>query len=242
MPQYDLAGNPLPEKNTDQNAPLGGDPPPVQRPLYAQGAQQTAPTRYDMAGNPLPSQNPPAAAAPTRYDFAGNPIAAAPPATPYYAAPPAAANSTWPPPPNNAGYGRPTFVNTSGSQGDVPFEIANLKWNWGAFLLPRLWCYRHGLAQVATMLWVSLFIIRFLNNMMTGGSALIPIIVTLLLDWGIGIYLGFNGHRIAWRNRRFDDITEFFKVQRAWLIGGIVWQVFLNGLFLFVIFSVAAMK
>lgn len=49
----------------------------------------------------------------------------------------------WPPPPTGAPYGQVEEANTSGTTAPVPTEIANLKWNWGAFLLPFLWSVNH---------------------------------------------------------------------------------------------------
>ncbi len=187
MPEYDLAGNPLPEKNTGQNAPLGG-PPPAQRPPYAPPPQQSmpsqsAPVRYDMAGNPLPA-------------------AAAPP-------PGAAPVGSWPPPANRY---QQAQENTSGMKGDVPPEIANLKWNWGAFGLSWIWGFGNqvtGLA-VAVLLLPLLGFIPFVN------------FVSPFVSLGLIIYLGLNGHKLAWQNRRFEGgVSQFMDVQRAWSNWGI---------------------
>jgi hypothetical protein len=183
-------------------------------PAYAPSGE-SAPVRRDLAGNVIPNA---ASATP-------------PPANPYAYAPGPQVTpqpGTWPPPPsgNAAGlYSMPQARNTSGSQGDVPPEIARLKWNWGAFCIPRLWCYRHGLRAVATALWVTAYLLRFLHGVAPPIQVQIISVLYYVADYALAIYLGFKGNEMAWRNRHFPGgIEEFFKVQRAWMIGGLIWQ------------------
>lgn len=49
----------------------------------------------------------------------------------------------WPPPPTSMAFGQGEELNTSGTNGPLPPEIARLKWNWGAFLLAFLWSVNH---------------------------------------------------------------------------------------------------
>ncbi len=72
-------------------------------------------------------------------------------------------------------------------------------WSWGAFLLNWFWGPFNGT-------WIALL-------------CLVP---------GIGfvmaIILGFKGREWAWRNRRWDSVDHFNRVQRRWSIGAlIVW-------------------
>lgn len=200
MPQYDLAGNPLPES-----------------------ASSSSP-RTDLAGNPLP------AAPAVRYDLAGNPLPASAPPTPVYAPAPGMANAgtIWPPPPSpasRASWQEQQRLNTSGQQGDAPSEIAALKWNWGAFSFYRLWCYKHGMTTLASIMWGSLYVMRHLGGFMPQFAGLIWV-TYMLLDYGLAIYFGLSGHKLGWRNRRFEGgVEEFFKVQRAWMIWGLLWQI-----------------
>jgi len=233
---------PPPESNGFRAVPA---PQPVARPLPPSAPPRPAPSfapsgetvKYDLAGNPLPLNGPagaqgggvaaPAAPYPpasgVRYDLSGNPLPAMP----------APAAGAWPPSPTG-GFAAAQMQNSSGKQEDVPPEIARLHWNWGAFLFPRLWCYWHGMSTVASMMWGALVFLRVINNMHVMYAGVLSGLYGIA-EFGFSIYLGLNGHKIGWRNRRFPSIDEFFKVQRAWMIAGLLLQVVVIGFWAFVI-------
>jgi len=100
--------------------------------------------------------------------------------------------------------------NTSG-QGDnavVPAEID--RWNWGAFLLNWIW----GIG----------------NNTLIALLMFVPLVNFVML-----FMLGFKGSDWAWRNKRWDSIEQFRRVQRSWARWGVVvwvgWLAFMLGLF-----------
>lgn len=159
-------------------------------------------SQYDLSGNPLPEDNAP------KTDLSGNPMPASPAPPPGMNPPPSA---VWPPPPTSQpGYGQPA-VNTSGTKGDIPPEIAALKWNWGAFLLSFLWTVNHKMSWG----W-GLLVLGLLSNIPFLG------ILFSLVSLGIAIYLGLNGHKLGWQNRRFEGgMSEFIAVQQKWLIWGV---------------------
>jgi hypothetical protein len=64
-------------------------------------------------------------------------------------------------------------------------------WSWGAFLLNWIW----GVG----------------NNTWIGLLALIPFV-----NIPVSIWLGMNGREQAWRNRHWDSIDHFNRVQRQW--------------------------
>lgn len=79
----------------------------------------------------------------------------------------------------------------------VPPEID--RWNWGAFLLTWIW----GIG----------------NNVLIALVALVPIVNFVMM-----FVLGAKGSSWAWRNKRWDDVAHFKRVQRNWAIAGaIVW-------------------
>ncbi len=87
--------------------------------------------------------------------------------------------------------------NTSG-QGKaavVPDEVRG--WSWGAFLLNWIW----GLFNRT---WIAL-------------AVLLPVI-----GFVVWIILGLKGNEWAWRNKRWDDVEHFKRVQRKWAIAGLV--------------------
>jgi hypothetical protein len=81
--------------------------------------------------------------------------------------------------------------NTSGqgSSATVPAEID--RWNWGAFLLNWVW----GVG----------------NNTFIALLMFIPL-VNLVMPFVLGV----KGSSWAWRNRKWDSIEEFRRVQRNW--------------------------
>lgn len=87
--------------------------------------------------------------------------------------------------------------NTSG-QGDsteVPREIM-MKWNWGAFLLNWIW----GLG----------------NKTYVALLCLIPVVGVVL-----AFVLGVKGSEWAWKNKRWESIEHFQRVQKRWAAWGI---------------------
>lgn len=64
-------------------------------------------------------------------------------------------------------------------------------WSWGAFLLNWIWAVG--------------------NNTWIGLLALVPFVNIPMVFW-----LGMNGREHAWRNRHWDSIDHFNRVQRLW--------------------------
>jgi serine/threonine-protein kinase len=108
-------------------------------------------------------------------------------------------------------HNRPTEIDS------VPDEIPG--WNWGAFLLPGLWC-------LSNQVWLGLIA---WSGLFTAG-----------LGWlAIGILMGAKGNEWAWQGRRWRSVEAFKAHQRIWtvvglivgtnalLIGGLVGAVFL---------------
>lgn len=81
--------------------------------------------------------------------------------------------------------------NTSG-QGkgsEIPEGIKG--WSWGAFIFSWIWA-------IGNKSWVGLF-------------ALVPYIGFIM-----SFVLGFKGREWAWRNKRWESIEHFQRVQRKW--------------------------
>ena len=72
---------------------------------------------------------------------------------------------------------------------DIPDEARGFC--WGAFLMPLFW-------SVGNKTWVGLL-------------ALVP-----MLQLPIGIWLGFKGREMAWRNCNWKDADHFNRVQLRW--------------------------
>jgi hypothetical protein len=87
--------------------------------------------------------------------------------------------------------------NTSGQgQGvDIPPGVAG--WSWGALLANCIW-------GIANNTWVALL------TAVPG------------LGFFVAIYLGVNGRELAWRNKRWDNLEHFNRVQRLWSIWALV--------------------
>ncbi len=85
--------------------------------------------------------------------------------------------------------------NSGGGSGIVPPEGVK-GWSWGAFLLNWIW---------------ALF-----NKTWIGLLCLIPYV-----GFVVGIYLGIKGRELAWRNKRWDSLEHFNRVQRSWSVWGV---------------------
>ena len=94
---------------------------------------------------------------------------------------------------------------TSASQGPaaVPREVD--RWNWGAFLLNWIW----GIG----------------NNTLVALLALVPVVNLVVM-----VILGAKGSEWAWRNKRWESVEQFRRVQRNWAIAGVIVWVAVIGL------------
>ncbi|BDI33567.1 hypothetical protein CCAX7_56180 [Capsulimonas corticalis] len=216
MARFDLSGSPIfdPDDN-DASAPAPQTPPPYTPPGRAAGTPPQAPPpgfandqAPPWAGQSTSGARPPAAGAPA------SPGTNAGPRAPraYPIDPP---RSPLPTP----DYDSPYSGNDSGHNATVPPEVAALRWNWGAFFLPPMWCASHGVPTLGYI--YDLIAILFLLSPFVFGPtyALLVFFSTAFLMFGIGIYLGARGNEIAWRNRAFDNgVDGFFLVQKGWLI------------------------
>lgn len=99
-------------------------------------------------------------------------------------------------------------LNTSGMGKDavVPEEVKG--WCWGGFLWGWIWGIGNGtfIALLNLIPWVGLV---------------------------VQIYLGVKGRELAWRNKRWESVEHFNRVQRLWslwwlgLVGGVIALAFL---------------
>ncbi|MDX2214714.1 MAG: serine/threonine-protein kinase [Oculatellaceae cyanobacterium bins.114] len=90
-------------------------------------------------------------------------------------------------------------TSSSGNNQEIPDEVPG--WNWGAFLLPGLWC-------INNQVWIGL--------LSWSGFA------TAMVGWLIGGFvLGVKGNEWAWKSRHWRSLEVFKRNQRNWAIGGI---------------------
>lgn len=165
--------------------------------LQAQQALATlAPQqRYAPQTPPNLPPMPPPTYAPTAPSYAPLPIYQnQPPPAPYYG------QTNVPTAPYM--YNVNDFQNTSGMNADVPYEVATCRWNWGAFLWSWIWLMGHGM--------VGWGLLALLANIVPGGGI------------AVSIYLGIDGHKLAWKNRRFSSLEDFFRVQTRWAWGWLI--------------------
>jgi hypothetical protein len=96
--------------------------------------------------------------------------------------------------------------NTSGMKTTVPVELQG-GWNWGAFFFSWIWLIAHKMVGLGVGLFVGSLVLGFIPivNVLSGVAGL-----------GISIYLGTNGNRIGWQNRRFESVADFRVCQAVW--------------------------
>ena len=95
--------------------------------------------------------------------------------------------------------------NTSGRGSDSHIPAGVKGWAWGPFLLNWIWA-------LGNRTWIGLL-------------CLIPYIGFIP-----AIYLGFKGRELAWRNKRWDSLEDFNRVQRLWTIWSLILTVGVAGL------------
>lgn len=87
--------------------------------------------------------------------------------------------------------------NTSGQGKAMPLPPGIIKWNWGAFAFGWLW----GLFNRT---WIALL-------------TLIPVVNIVMV-----FVLGAKGSEWAWRNKHWDSVEHFRRVQRKWAMAGAI--------------------
>jgi zinc-ribbon domain len=80
------------------------------------------------------------------------------------------------------------------ADGDIPDGVKG--WSWGAFLLNWIWA-------IGNRTWWGLL-------------AIIPYVGVIVAIW-----LGLKGREMAWKNRRWDSLEHFNRVQRKWSQWGV---------------------
>jgi hypothetical protein len=80
---------------------------------------------------------------------------------------------------------------------NVPVPDGIKGWSWGAFLLNWIWGPFNGT-------WIAML-------------SLVPYIGFVMM-----IVLGFKGREWAWKNKRWDSVEHFNRVQRLWSIWALV--------------------
>lgn len=88
----------------------------------------------------------------------------------------------------------------------VPLPPGVDRWNWGAFFLNWIW----GIG----------------NNTFVALLALVPFVNIVMI-----FVLGAKGSEWAWRNKQWDSVAHFKRVQRLWAIAGLMVWLSLAGLF-----------
>jgi Cytochrome oxidase complex assembly protein 1 len=105
------------------------------------------------------------------------------------------------------------FAEPAPSASPAPSEIA--RWNWGAFLLNWIW----GIG----------------NNTFIALLALVPFVNLVMI-----FVLGAKGSEWAWRNKNWESVEHFKRVQRNWAVAGAAVWLALLGLIAAIFFSVMA--
>ncbi len=107
--------------------------------------------------------------------------------------------AAWQPAPPAWEYG-----NTSGTMGPVPPEVLAMGFSWGA-------CGLHWVWGVGNKVYIALLVFAFAWVPYLGQAACL----------GFQIWLGVNGHRLAWQNRRFASFAQYQETMRIWNAWGV---------------------
>ncbi|MEJ2415740.1 MAG: hypothetical protein P8Y45_02160 [Exilibacterium sp.] len=97
--------------------------------------------------------------------------------------------------PSSSLAGEGDITNNSGMKADeLPEGVKG--WSWGAFCLNGIWAG--------------------FNRTYIGLLAFLPYVGFL-----VSIYLGFKGRELAWKNKRWESLEHFNRVQRKWSVWGV---------------------
>lgn len=95
---------------------------------------------------------------------------------------------------------------------EVPQNIK--KWNWGAFFLTWIWGVMNGVYwPLITIPFGFLFVVT--------DSLFIVDFLWCVISIGMGIALGFNGNKWAWKAKYWRSTADFLRVQRKWTIAAL---------------------
>jgi len=119
--------------------------------------------------------------------------------------------------------------NTSGQKGPVPQEVQG-SWNWGAAFVGLFWTIAHKVWWMLGI-YIALLAVDFaivLPALLSGDMRAVAVLqgVSFIINLVMIIYLGKNGNRLAWQNRRFESLQQFVEVQGRWRSWGIVFAIF----------------
>ena len=92
-------------------------------------------------------------------------------------------------------------LNNSGGGRHIEIPPGIKGWSWGAFFFNGIWAP--------------------FNRVWFGLLAFIPYAGLL-----VALYLGFKGRELAWRNKRWESIEHFNRVQRRWSQWVVVFLIF----------------
>jgi hypothetical protein len=87
--------------------------------------------------------------------------------------------------------------NNSGGGKSIELPPGVKGWSWGAFLWNWLW-------SIFNKTWIGLL-------------AILPYVGFI-----VAIYLGVKGRELAWRNKRWESLEHFNRVQRSWSKWGVI--------------------
>lgn len=90
---------------------------------------------------------------------------------------------------------RDTINNSGMKENQVPDGVKG--WSWGAFLLNWIWA-------IGNKSWI-------------GVLAILPYV-----GFVFSIYLGIKGRELAWKNKRWESVEHFNRVQRSWSKWGLI--------------------
>ncbi|MEJ8857907.1 hypothetical protein WKW79_25285 [Variovorax robiniae] len=91
----------------------------------------------------------------------------------------------------------PDGENNSGGGSQIVVPEGVKGWSWGALLFNWIWAP--------------------FNRTWIGLLALVPYIGFI-----VAIYLGVKGRELAWRNKRWDSLEHFNRVQKRWSFWGVL--------------------
>lgn len=121
---------------------------------------------------------------------------------------------------NSSGFGKDSIV---------PDEVAH-HFNWGAFFLNWIWgiVNRTYIAPIVfiSVIFVLILAVLFIKILGPISVLLGPVSFIFLIIFSF--WLGKNGNKFAWQNKKWKNIDEFHKIQKMWAIAGLLFFILIH--------------
>lgn len=123
-------------------------------------------------------------------------------------------------------------INNSSGQGkisEVPQDVIN-KFNWGAFFLNWIWGIGNKvyIAPIVFIAVIFILVLAVIFIKILGPISVLLGPICIIFSIFFCYWLGKNGNKFAWQNKKWKSVEEFHKIQKIWAIAGLLFFILLH--------------